>query len=669
SRAPQPTTLTNNHGNTPPNTNLAAYNFTTSNLIEDNPEQSVQAHVMYTGYVNSRGFFDETKFSGLVRSEFKKDQTVISGIAMFTVPKGFWAQAGYNTMYGVSGGIGLNITSQIALEYNYEKAMGDLSTFGSSHEITLAYKFKNRNRYNYSGDDDESALIAPVKKSKTVAVKKQPTTRTVKNTNVDTVAEDQAKADEQARIKLAQEQAKAKADEAARLKLEQEQTKAKADEAARIKLEQEQAKSKADEAARIKLEQEQAKAKADEAARIRLEQEQAKAKADEAARIKLEQEQAKAKADEAARIKLEQEQAKAEVEEAARIKLAQEQAQAKADEEARVKLAQEQAQVKAEEDARIRLAEEKAKARAKEINDSIAQINLDDVLVEGRRKKTNETDSTVPLTADSSIEQHELLIKLRETVASKEQDLKDLKQENDLSEQGIYSEPKAFKSVSAENAALESLKIDIDNVIKTQNAKIRQMEDVYNKNTNLDASTRASYLDRINALKAEQLQAVITKDKLLATLDDIKEATEIERKRRIKRAVYDNEQDRYAKDRAALDVIKQNTPLSTEPLKEEDFDFGEEQSKNIQILKGVSNVESGYYMVLAVHSNVNKRDEFLTKAVASGQSNINFFYDVNTSKYYIYYEKFDSIEAANNALKSNGNEPYNKKRSMIKIEN
>ena len=39
------------------------HNLTSSKIIEDNPEQSIQGHVMYTGYLNSRGFFDESKFS------------------------------------------------------------------------------------------------------------------------------------------------------------------------------------------------------------------------------------------------------------------------------------------------------------------------------------------------------------------------------------------------------------------------------------------------------------------------------------------------------------------------------------------------------------------------------------------------------------------------------
>ena len=88
----------------------------------------------------------------------------------------------------------------------------------------------------------------------------------------------------------------------------------------------------------------------------------------------------------------------------------------------------------------------------------------------------------------------------------------------------------------------------------------------------------------------------------------------------------------------------------------DDFDFGEEQSDNIQILENVKNVETGYYLVLAVHSDVNKRNAFLTKVVQSGRTDVNFFYDVNSSKYYIYYAKFDNIQDANNALNAKGNQ-------------
>ncbi|MDO7171136.1 PorP/SprF family type IX secretion system membrane protein [Mariniflexile sp. AS56] len=913
--------------------NLVSYNFNTSQIIEENPEQSVQAHIMYTGFVDSRGFLDRSKFSGLLRSEFKKDQTVLSGIMMFTTTKGIWGQTGYNTLYGLSAGIGLNITKQIAIEYNYEKEMGDMAAFGNSHEVTVAYKFNKRQRYNYSDDEDEGALISPTNKSRKstskpkkatttekvdraaiaeakaqaraealakIEAKKEARLKTIEEAKakqaaiIEATAEENAKveleeetkakeaeatrvrlaeearvqeieaarvklaaevkaqADEVARIKLAEDaeakeaeatrvrlaeearvqeieaarvklaaETKAQADEVARIKLEEEtkakeaeatrvrlaeearvreveaarvklaaETKAQADEVARIKLEEEtKAKeaeatrvslaeearvreveaAQADEVARIKLEEE-TKAKEAEATRVRLAEEarvqeieaarvklaaEVKAQADEVARIKLEEEtkakeaeatrvrlaeearvqeieaarvklaaETKAQADEVARIKLAEETKAKEAEatrvrlaeearvqevEAARVKLAAE-TKAQADEVARIKLAEEtkakeaeatrvrlaeEARVREVEAARVKLAEE-AKAQA----DEVARIKLEEEtkakaaeatrvrLAEEARIKEIEANraNEVPKDAttismetitksatDSKAIQEDLIIKLNETVANREKDLKDLKEENDLSEQGIYSAPKPFKSVSAENAALESLKVQIDEVITSQDLKIKELEALYNerlkKVPNTEDAVNMIYLNEILILKEAQAKAKRSKATLVSELESIKIATEIERKRRIKRAAYDNEDDTYNKDRASLNRIKQTTEVSAVPLKESDFDFGEAQGDNIKIMKDVKNIESGYYLVIAVHNDVAKRDAFLTKAVASGQQNINFFYDVATSSYYIYYEKFDGLESARNAMQSKGSTPYNGNMSMVKIEN
>ena len=66
---------------------------------------------------------------------------------------------------------------------------------------------------------------------------------------------------------------------------------------------------------------------------------------------------------------------------------------------------------------------------------------------------------------------------------------------------------------------------------------------------------------------------------------------------------------------------------------------------------------------------VEKRDEFLRKAVAAGQANIDFFFDVNTSKYYIYYQKFDDIESAKSATELKGSKPYNGNMYTVKVVN
>ncbi len=623
--------------------NIVLYNLKTSKMVEEDPKQGVQAHIMYTGYLQSSGFFDQAKFSGLVRSEFIKDNTIVSGIAMITVPKGIWAQAGYSSFYGMSAGIGLNISEQISIEYNYEKGMGNLSNFGSSHEITLAYKFKNKDRYNYGGNDEDEALIfskngprGSVAKGKTP---KKPTASGIEKSKLAEGARAQAKADNEARL-IELEEAKANATEAARLK-EEAVVQAKSDEDARLKLEAE-TKAKADEAAKLKLEAE-TKAKADEAARLKLEAE-TKIKTAEVARLKLEAE-TKAKVDEEARLKLEAE------------------AQAKADEETRLKV-EEELRLKTEEATAI--AEEAARLKA----ETDAQAASDIVPTDWTTRSMNDLDK---LTEEFKRTQQELLSRLEEAVTSKEKDLNDMKEENDLSEQGIFVAPKPFKSLTAENMALESLKLEIDNAIKTQDNKITEFENLFNERfkdvPDRRDSTNIFYQKKIQELKSDQFQTIQSKEQLVSKLEDIKVATEVERKRRIRRAAYDNEQDKYLKDRLTLNQIKANTPVTTVQFKSDDFDFGEEQSGNIQVIKDVKNTESGYYMVIAVHTDVEKRNEFLTKAVSVGQYDINFFYDVNSSKYFIYYEKFDSVSEANKALESRGSKSYNANMSIIKIEN
>ena len=70
-----------------------------------------------------------------------------------------------------------------------------------------------------------------------------------------------------------------------------------------------------------------------------------------------------------------------------------------------------------------------------------------------------------------------------------------------------------------------------------------------------------------------------------------------------------------------------------------------------------------------MHNDVKRRNDFVTKVVSAGRTDVDFFHDVSTSKYYIYYDKFDNISDANKALKTKGTRPYNGKMSIVKIEN
>ena len=578
--------------------NIVAYNLESSMLIEDNPEQGIQGHIMYTGYLDARGFFGESKFTGLIKSEFRNEETIISGQVMLTVPKGLWAQAGYNTLYGASGGIGINISSQIAIEYNFEKALGDLTEFGPSHEVSLAYRFKNTNNYDYSSGDEVTGLISGNNKKR----KKQKITKS----QIDRKA-------------IAEQKANDKAAADAKLLAEQ------------------QAKDKAAVDAKLLAEQ-LAKDKAAADAKLLAEQQDNDEAADDAKLLAEQQAKDKAAAD-------------------ARL-LAEKQAKDKAAADARL-LAEQQAKDKAAADARL-LAEQQTNEKADIVlnttdNIGIAMLNI-----------TEETEKL-------KTTQNELLQKFSDIVEIKNQDLQDLKEEYELSLKGIVAKPKPFKSITEENNILSGIKSDLEDVIKTRNEEIIALKKLYNDNSDNDFvkldDVNLHYRKALQRLELEQKGAVLAKNQLDSRLKDINVATEIERKRRIKRAGYDNEEKRFSQDRITLQNIKQSNSPSTTPLTSNDFDFGEKQSDNIQILKNVNHVESGYYLVLAVHSDVKKRDAFLVKAIQSGLTEIDFFYDVTTSKYYIYQNKFDYIQAVNEALKAKGNKPYNNNMSLVKIEN
>jgi len=591
--------------------NIVTYNFNASALVAENPKQGLQGHMMYTGYFGGYGFFGESRFSALARSEFQKDATIISGVVMLTVPKGIWVQGGYNTMYGASGGIGLNITPQIAIEYNYEKPFAGLTNLGAAHEITLAYRFKNKDYFKYSQDDELAGLFSTEKKiqKKKKVIAKTPT---------------EPSAEEQARI-ASEEKARLASEEQARLVLN-EKTRLAAEEQARL-VSEEKARLAAEEQARLAA-VEQARLAAEEQTRVAAE-EQARLAAEEQTRLAA-QEQARLAAEELARL------------------AAEEQTRVATEEQVRL-AAEEQTRLAAEVQANERL----IKTPTDNIGKSISQL-------------TEQTEN-------SSKAQEEFLDKLETAVAIKEKDLKELKEENDLSDQNIYVAPKPFKSVSQENEEIELLKIQLDTVLLRQRKKIKQLESLLKERVatinNPNDELNLYYLDKIANLKTLQDKALRSRESLVSSLKQISIATDFERKRRIKRAAFNNDQDRYSQDRIRLTNLRENIAISETPLTKDDFDFGKERSSNIQILKKVKNTESGYYLVLATHSDVNKRDEFLIQVISSGYSEVDFFYDVSTSEYYIYSKKFNSIQEAEIALRTNKNKPYNEKVTLIKIEN
>jgi type IX secretion system PorP/SprF family membrane protein len=386
--------------------NLFLYDFNTSKLVKSDQSQTITGHFMYTGMLNNaEGILEDSKFTGLVQAEKVQNGFGFSGNALLNAPNTGWAQAGYNSVYGASVGVGLYIKQHFAIGYTFEKAFGNFSQAGATHEFTLAYIFSKYDdeswgegppRYasnnNYQPPPQKTqAQIALEKKTRELEeadrerlaaqekVRRQAQAQAVAEARdkerleaeakAKAVADAKAKGDAEEQEKaqlLAEAKAKAAAEALAARNAEQD---AKAREQAAA-----EARDKALADAKAKAQQE-ADAKAQSLADA---QAKAQADAEEKARVLAD---AKAKAQQEADAKAQsladaQAKAQADAEEKARV-LAD--AKAKAQQEADAKAqslanAQAKAQADAEEKARV-LAE--AKAKAQQEADAKAQAIVD----------------------------------------------------------------------------------------------------------------------------------------------------------------------------------------------------------------------------------------------------------------------------------------------------
>ncbi|WP_459210238.1 PorP/SprF family type IX secretion system membrane protein [Aquimarina rhabdastrellae] len=124
--------------------NLVAYNISGSELITD--YIGFRGHVMYTTSIERRS---DKILRAMAYANMIADADLRYGANMILeLPKLGWAQAGYNSFYGVSVGIGGNINPNVSVGYTFETGFGDTSSFGTTHEVGFAYNFgDNRTRY------------------------------------------------------------------------------------------------------------------------------------------------------------------------------------------------------------------------------------------------------------------------------------------------------------------------------------------------------------------------------------------------------------------------------------------------------------------------------------------------------------------------------------------
>ena len=128
--------------------NLFKYNQTTNTFITSLSEKNLKASVQYTHpFATTHGLFANARLMPLVQVGKNEDNSLsYLGALLLDLPDYGWFQTTLDDKYGMSLGLGFNLSQRMSIGYLMEKDVFEKETdFGWNHELSLAYTFKNNN--------------------------------------------------------------------------------------------------------------------------------------------------------------------------------------------------------------------------------------------------------------------------------------------------------------------------------------------------------------------------------------------------------------------------------------------------------------------------------------------------------------------------------------------
>ena len=125
---------------------LFKYNQTTNNFSTNLNDKSIKATLQYTHSFGTKyGLFADARLMPLLQFGRNQDNSLsYIGALLLDLPKYGWLQSTIDNEYGMSVGLGFNLSKKMSLGYLMEKDVLDKDAdFGWNHELSLAYTFKN----------------------------------------------------------------------------------------------------------------------------------------------------------------------------------------------------------------------------------------------------------------------------------------------------------------------------------------------------------------------------------------------------------------------------------------------------------------------------------------------------------------------------------------------
>ncbi len=141
---------------------LIKFNQTTNEFLTQLNDKSIRGSLQYTHTFNSsRGLFEKARFMPLVQMGKNSDGSLAYlGSILLDMPNYGWFQSTLDDTYGISMGLGFNLSKKMSLGYLMEKDIKQKEAdLGWNHELSLAYTFKNDDEKNSYVDSSNDAKI------------------------------------------------------------------------------------------------------------------------------------------------------------------------------------------------------------------------------------------------------------------------------------------------------------------------------------------------------------------------------------------------------------------------------------------------------------------------------------------------------------------------------
>ncbi|WP_299679791.1 PorP/SprF family type IX secretion system membrane protein [uncultured Tenacibaculum sp.] len=122
--------------------NLGDFNLKSSEFVTEFGDKTISAHAAYTHRLqNTSGLFSGTTIRGLgIGRRAKVDGFSYAATVLADLPKVGWLKVGYDKLFGLNAGFGINLNKRLSIGFTYEKQQN----LSGTNEVGLIYRLGKR---------------------------------------------------------------------------------------------------------------------------------------------------------------------------------------------------------------------------------------------------------------------------------------------------------------------------------------------------------------------------------------------------------------------------------------------------------------------------------------------------------------------------------------------